>query len=92
MCSVAAGRVDAYWEFGLHAWDMAAADLIIREAGGVTMSTDGIIIFINLSVVHLLIYSLLNNLQCKNFYLSALPIYYWTNGQHLKIVRYKFDD
>lgn len=44
MCSVAAGRADAYWEFGLHAWDIAAADLIVREAGGVTMSTTGTVI------------------------------------------------
>jgi myo-inositol-1(or 4)-monophosphatase len=41
MCAVAAGRADAYWEFGIHAWDIAAADLIVREAGGVVMSTDG---------------------------------------------------
>jgi myo-inositol-1(or 4)-monophosphatase len=41
MCAVAAGRADAYWEFGIHAWDIAAADLIVREAGGVVLSTDG---------------------------------------------------
>lgn len=41
MCSVAAGRTDAYWEFGVHAWDIAAGDLIVREAGGVVISTDG---------------------------------------------------
>lgn len=42
MCAVASGQVDAYWEFGIHAWDIAAADLIVREAGGVVMSPDGI--------------------------------------------------
>jgi myo-inositol-1(or 4)-monophosphatase len=31
---VAAGRFDGYWERGLHAWDMAAGLLIVREAGG----------------------------------------------------------
>jgi len=41
MCSVAAGRTDAYWEFGIHAWDIAAAELIVREAGGYVRSTDG---------------------------------------------------
>ena len=41
MCMVAAGRADGYWEFGLHAWDIAAADLIVREAGGTVSSTDG---------------------------------------------------
>lgn len=40
MCTVASGRADAYWEFGIHAWDMAAGDLIVREAGGVVISTD----------------------------------------------------
>lgn len=31
---VAAGRLDAYWERGLHAWDIAAGVLIVRRAGG----------------------------------------------------------
>ncbi len=31
---VAAGRLDGFFEFGLSKWDMAAGDLIIREAGG----------------------------------------------------------
>ena len=31
---VAAGRVDAYWELGLSAWDTAAGTLLIQEAGG----------------------------------------------------------
>ncbi|KPA76295.1 putative myo-inositol-1(or 4)-monophosphatase 1 [Leptomonas pyrrhocoris] len=35
MCSVAAGRADAYWEVGVQAWDMAAGAIMIREAGGV---------------------------------------------------------
>ena len=33
LCSVAAGRVDAYYEAGMHAWDWAAGALIAREAG-----------------------------------------------------------
>jgi myo-inositol-1(or 4)-monophosphatase len=33
ICFVAAGRVDAYFERGTHAWDRAAAALIAREAG-----------------------------------------------------------
>ena len=36
LCSVAAGRVDAYYERGLHYWDIAAGGLIAREAGAVT--------------------------------------------------------
>jgi myo-inositol-1(or 4)-monophosphatase len=31
---VACGRIDAYWEMGLHPWDMAAGQLLVREAGG----------------------------------------------------------
>jgi len=39
---VACGRADAYHERGLGgAWDMAAGDLIVREAGGRTASLDG---------------------------------------------------
>ncbi len=34
LCWVGAGRVDAYFEWGLHAWDYAAGMLICREAGG----------------------------------------------------------
>ncbi len=31
---VACGRLDAFWEFGLNPWDMAAGALLVREAGG----------------------------------------------------------
>src|SRR5579864_650476 len=31
---VACGRLDAFWEFGLNPWDMAAGTLLIEEAGG----------------------------------------------------------
>jgi myo-inositol-1(or 4)-monophosphatase len=34
LCSVAAGRMDAYVERGLNPWDYAAGSLIVREAGG----------------------------------------------------------
>jgi myo-inositol-1(or 4)-monophosphatase len=33
LCDVAAGRLDAFYERGLHAWDRAAGDVIAREAG-----------------------------------------------------------
>ncbi|PPD05697.1 MAG: inositol monophosphatase [Methylobacter sp.] len=32
---LAAGRLDGFWEIGLHEWDMAAGILLIKEAGGV---------------------------------------------------------
>jgi myo-inositol-1(or 4)-monophosphatase len=35
LCSVAAGRVDAYYEVGLNLWDHAAGALIATEAGAV---------------------------------------------------------
>ncbi|MEM9172464.1 MAG: inositol monophosphatase family protein [Pseudomonadota bacterium] len=38
---VAAGRLDAFWEFGLKAWDVAAGALLIREAGGIVSGIDG---------------------------------------------------
>lgn len=31
---VAAGRFEAFWEVNLHAWDVAAGALILRQAGG----------------------------------------------------------
>jgi myo-inositol-1(or 4)-monophosphatase len=34
LCSLAAGRVDAYYERGVQAWDIAAGGLIVTEAGG----------------------------------------------------------
>lgn len=38
---VAAGRWDAYWEVGLHPWDLAAGKLLVEEAGGKTSHWDG---------------------------------------------------
>jgi len=34
ICFVAAGAADAYFEPGIYLWDIAAADLILRQAGG----------------------------------------------------------
>jgi myo-inositol-1(or 4)-monophosphatase len=41
LCMVAAGRVDAYYEEGLAPWDLAAGELIAREAGAVTSGVEG---------------------------------------------------
>ncbi|KAL0279880.1 UNVERIFIED_CONTAM: hypothetical protein PYX00_001347 [Menopon gallinae] len=41
MAMVALGGTDAYFEFGTHAWDVAAGDLIVREAGGVVIDPAG---------------------------------------------------
>ena len=41
LCSVARGRVDAYFEMGLAPWDFAAGALIVAEAGGRVGTLDG---------------------------------------------------
>ena len=41
LCYVAAGRLDAYWEFKLQAWDVAAGILMVEEAGGRVTNADG---------------------------------------------------
>jgi len=41
LCSVAAGRVDAYYEAGLGPWDLAAGALVAEEAGARTGTLDG---------------------------------------------------
>lgn len=41
LCSVAAGRVDAYYEVGLSMWDLAAGALVATEAGARAGAIDG---------------------------------------------------
>lgn len=41
MCYVAAGRFGAYYESGLKPWDVAAASLIVQEAGGIVSNVSG---------------------------------------------------
>jgi myo-inositol-1(or 4)-monophosphatase len=41
LCAVAAGRVDAYYELGLHPWDHAAGALVAAEAGAVVRGLRG---------------------------------------------------
>lgn len=41
LCSVAAGRVDAYYERGLQPWDWAAGSLIAAEAGATVRRLGG---------------------------------------------------
>ncbi|MGB4593056.1 MAG: inositol monophosphatase family protein [Coriobacteriia bacterium] len=40
-CHVAAGRADAFWEYGLKPWDMAAGVVALREAGALVTGVDG---------------------------------------------------
>uniref|UniRef100_A0AAY4A6E8 Inositol-1-monophosphatase n=1 Tax=Denticeps clupeoides TaxID=299321 RepID=A0AAY4A6E8_9TELE len=41
MCLVASGCVEAYYEIGIHCWDVAAGAVIVSEAGGLLMDVDG---------------------------------------------------
>ena len=41
MAYVACGRLDAYWDLSLKAWDMAAGALLVTEAGGRLLTPDG---------------------------------------------------
>ncbi|XP_041952772.1 inositol monophosphatase 1-like isoform X2 [Alosa sapidissima] len=41
MVLVATGGADAYYHIGMHCWDIAASALIVQEAGGVVLDTDG---------------------------------------------------
>ncbi len=38
---VAAGRLDGFWEMGLKAWDVAAGQVLVEEAGGLVTRFDG---------------------------------------------------
>lgn len=41
LCCVAAGRFQGFYEYALQAWDVAAAALIIQEAGGLVTDWNG---------------------------------------------------
>ena len=41
LCAVASGRLDAYYESGLNAWDHAAAWVVVEEAGLAVRGPDG---------------------------------------------------
>jgi len=38
---VACGRLDGFWEMGLHIWDIAAGILLVKEAGGIVSDPTG---------------------------------------------------
>ncbi len=41
LCAVATGRLDGYYERGLHVWDIAAGLLVVLEAGGAVTGPAG---------------------------------------------------
>lgn len=42
MCLVATGAVEAFFEIGIHCWDIAAGAVIVQEAGGRLLDLDGV--------------------------------------------------
>ena len=42
VCAVASGELDAHYELGLNPWDIAAAVLVVSEAGGAARYVDGV--------------------------------------------------
>lgn len=41
LATIAAGQADVYWEFGLKAWDTAAGQILVQNAGGIVCRLDG---------------------------------------------------
>ena len=41
ICYVACGRFEAFWEYGLHPWDVAAGAFIVEQAGGKVCDFNG---------------------------------------------------
>jgi len=41
LCYLACGRVDGFFEYNLHPWDVAAGALIVKEAGGIVADFSG---------------------------------------------------
>uniref|UniRef100_A0A8C8ELM5 Uncharacterized protein n=1 Tax=Oncorhynchus tshawytscha TaxID=74940 RepID=A0A8C8ELM5_ONCTS len=42
LANPATGAAEAYYQYGLHCWDIAAATVVIREAGGVVEPPQGV--------------------------------------------------
>ena len=42
LCAIAAGRLDAYCEYAMDAWDILAGQLILQEAGGRLTTFSGV--------------------------------------------------
>lgn len=45
MCLVASGASEAFFEIGIHLWDIAAGVVIVREAGGIVLDVNGVYAF-----------------------------------------------
>ncbi|XP_034717963.1 inositol monophosphatase 1-like isoform X2 [Etheostoma cragini] len=41
MCLVASGASEAFFEIGIHCWDIAAGAVIVKEAGGLVLDVNG---------------------------------------------------
>jgi myo-inositol-1(or 4)-monophosphatase len=68
---VAAGRYDAFWEFGLSEWDMAAGVLLIQEAGGLVSDFTGSHEFLDKGHI------VAGNTKCFKAVLTAIQPHLW---------------
>jgi len=71
MAMVALGGTDANFEFGIHAWDMAAGYLIVTEAGGVVIDPAGTKLCACLYILRLLNNSNPVNLERRTDFLDV---------------------
>ena len=83
LCAIAAGRLDAYCEYTMDAWDIAAGQLILQEAGGTLTLFDGgphetaerADVVASNGHIHLELISSLKGLSLSDYqYPAALPV------------------
>jgi len=66
LCHVAMGAVEGYHSDNLMPWDVAAGVLIIKEAGGVVIDTNGIILFVP-SIISLILIKVIYTVILKMY-------------------------
>lgn len=68
LCYVAMGAVEGYHSDNLMPWDVAAGVLIVKEAGGVIIDTNGIILYILPIISLILIKVIYSYFRTKNLF------------------------
>lgn len=74
LCHVAMGAVEGYHSDNLMPWDVAAGVLIVKEAGGVIIDTNGIILYILPIISLILIRVIYSYFRTKNLFCLNFPI------------------